>query len=339
MSGRAALYHTLWQGGIRAGSAAMVPAYLAAGVINPLRHLGLNLVFYPTQKDLLFKEQLLIDTLEKREDVRVLVVLHPMGRIQAIERLLRTCRQRNVLLVEDCVQGLFTRSPLGEPIGSKGDVSLFSLPKFIGTVDGAAAFTRRRIAQVGPLEGSRPLTARMANGWHWAHQVTNLLLHHCSPKPLSNLLLGVGSFFYERYYALAGSDFRSLGPCPRTREILRKLDIRRIVDQRRRHVEYLCANLKSSALQLVYPTDWPGWIPLAVPAFVIGQPRAVIQHKARRAGILLATLCDRWDHLPSQDLSTFTPERYYLDHHVLIPINEHISDECMHEIVERLNQL
>jgi hypothetical protein len=149
----------------------------------------------------------------------------------------------------------------------------------------------------------------------------------------------ISEFCYERYYDLAGADYRAVVPSHATLDAIKRLDVCRLVKQRRSNVQYLYSALHARALRLVYPTDWPGWIPMAVPAFVVGADRRSVQQQARRAGVLLATLTGRWDHVPIPDCSAFESERYYLNNHVLIPINEHINSERMRQVVKILNEL
>src|SRR6266513_795389 len=188
VSGRAALYNTLLQFGFGLGSAVMMPAYIAAGVIDPVRRLGLEIHFYHTHNDLLLNEQALIDQLDRKNNVRAVIVLHPMGRIQAIDRLAEQCRSRNVILIEDCAQGFFTRDANAEPKGSRGEVAFFSLPKYVGTINGAVVVLRDRQVNSETMRHQRPLSLRVAGLWYQAHLYANHALHRSSNKLGSDVL-------------------------------------------------------------------------------------------------------------------------------------------------------
>lgn len=336
-SGRAALFNTLPRFDLPRDAEILMPAYIAAGVIEPVRKLGLAVRFYRTNSSLLFDEQSLIDDLSRREKARALIVLHPMGRAQSIERLAEICGKRGIALIEDCAQGLFSRRPNGELLGTLGDAALFSLPKFLGTVDGAIVVTRRPAALNSPDAGGRPLSVRAAGAWHKAHLIANRCLNSNPFPVLDGLLLGVSGYFHERYYALAGGDLRAAAPARSTMRTWNRLDADAFIRRRRRNIDFLYSALKTDALQFVYPNDNPGWIPLAVPALVKGMERAAAQQKARHGGVFLAALSQRWDYLP--DDPEFSAERDYLDNHVLIPINEHIDGPRMERLVKTLNEL
>ncbi|MBI2362126.1 MAG: DegT/DnrJ/EryC1/StrS aminotransferase family protein [Elusimicrobia bacterium] len=334
-SGRAALYDALSRLGVPEGSEVMLPAYIAAGVIDPVRARGLVPRFYRTGADLLFDGTALAEELGRRPAVRAVVVLHPMGRGQDVGALSTACRAGKAALVEDCAQGLFSRTADGRPLGSTGDVALFSLPKFLGTADGALTVSR----DAGPGPSARPAAVRAAGAWHKAHLLANRCLHAASGPVLESLLLSLSGALHERYYALAGADFRPSAPARSTLAAAAGLDPEDFVRRRRRNVGRLYADLRAPRLELVYPEDQPGWVPMAVPARVLGTKRETVVRRAREAGLLLASLTQRWDQIPADERDRFAAEADYLGRHILIPVSEHIDDAAMERVVLTLNEL
>jgi hypothetical protein len=185
----------------------------------------------------------------------------------------------------------------------------------------------------------RPLSTRLAAAWYRLHLLSNHYLHRCSQIFLYDFLLYLSGVFHERYYHRIHADFRAIKPSETTMAALTRLDVHRLIERRRRNVEYLYSELKGEKIQLAYSEDWSGWVPMAVPAYVIGADRVSVQEKAKRAGVLLSTLCDRWDHIPPDERDFYEPELYYLNHHVLIPVNEHIDSTHMKHLVKVLNAL
>src|SRR5262249_49195488 len=112
-----------------------------------------------------------------------------------------------------------------------------------------------------------------------------------------------------------------------------------MIDQRRANVRALYSSLKTSALRLVYPTDWEGWVPMAVPAFVDGRDRALFVKQAWDRGVWLRSLVRRLNHLTVKNRGDFQNEQNYLDRHILIPINENISGARMQQLIGELNAL
>ena len=69
---------------------------------------------------------------------RALYIIHPFGWPQQLTEIDAWRRARALLLVEDCALSLFSRLADGSPIGTKGDASVFSLPKSLPMPDGGA---------------------------------------------------------------------------------------------------------------------------------------------------------------------------------------------------------
>jgi dTDP-4-amino-4,6-dideoxygalactose transaminase len=336
-TGRAALFQALRPLAEQSPGTALIPAYIAGGVIDPLRALGFTIRFYCTGVDLLCDLDQLGGMVESDPQVRVVVILHPMGRIQDLASLPETCRSHGAVLIEDCAQALFCVDEQGRPAGSQGDLALFSLTKHLGCVDGAAVVFRSERLQPPPQPRRRPLLTRLATGWYGLHLLLDQTMHRCSNISGAKGLLVASGYCYDRFYARASRDFSPLAPSPTSARQLNGLNVRRLVAQRRRNVATIYSGLHSPYLRLVYPVDHPGWVPMAVPAMVEGVSRQEWVGRIMDRGVFLASLCSRWDHLPPGD--EFSREREYLDHHVLIPINEFINDEQMSRIVDVLNSI
>src|SRR5580658_7818705 len=84
-TGRAALYQALAPLRRRAPSTALMPAYIAAGAIDPIRALGFHPRFYHTTRDLLIDAEELACLVTP--ETALVLVLHPMGRVQELGRL------------------------------------------------------------------------------------------------------------------------------------------------------------------------------------------------------------------------------------------------------------
>src|ERR1039458_8524844 len=117
-TGRAALFQALRPLAEQSPGTALIPAYIAGGVIDPLRALGFTIRFYCTGVDLLCDLDQLGGMVESDPQVRVVVILHPMGRIQDLASLPETCRSHGAVLIEDCAQALFCVDEQGRPAGS-----------------------------------------------------------------------------------------------------------------------------------------------------------------------------------------------------------------------------
>ena len=336
-TGRAALFQALRPLAGMGPGTALIPGYIAAGVIDPLRALGFIIEFYPTNQSLIPDLNALRRLLESNQKLKVLLILHPMGQVQDLEDLPELCRANGVILIEDCAQALFCSSTKGQPAGSQGDLALFSLTKHLGCLDGAAVVFRNHRLPIPEQPRRRPVPTRIATTWYGLHLALDRGIRKCRHTALAKGLLALTGHCYDLFYSRASRDFSPLAPSPLSARQVDGLDVPKFIAQRRSNVCTLYSLLHSPHLRFVYPLNHDGWVPMAVPAMVVGMDREDLVSKAMAGGIYLASLCGRWDHLPSGD--QFSHEREYLNGHVLIPINEFISDEQMMELVDRLNTL
>ncbi len=188
----------LWQGlkalGLEPGQRILVPAYACGSEIDVMVAFGLTLDWYPVTPTL----EVDLDRLASlcRTGTRALFVIHYFGFSQPLDDILSFVRDRGLLLIEDTAHGLYSRDAAGRALGSRGDLSIFSLYKTLALPDGGALFTRTAIdgvrpeARYGPALRSRigrlRLLAERSAG-HRYSVTTSLFSRHVS-GPLSRAL-------------------------------------------------------------------------------------------------------------------------------------------------------
>ena len=129
--GRSALYILLRALGIGVGDRVAVPAWICWSVLDPIRAVGAEPVYYEVDE-----HGAPVDVMGVPQ-VRAAVVVHYFGFAQPLERLARLCRERGVILIEDCAHAWLTRDQ-GAPVGQLGDAAIYSLRKFLPIEDGGA---------------------------------------------------------------------------------------------------------------------------------------------------------------------------------------------------------
>ncbi|HET8651939.1 MAG TPA: DegT/DnrJ/EryC1/StrS family aminotransferase [Gaiellaceae bacterium] len=142
--------HALWEGvrflGVEPGDEILVPAYHCGSEIEALAGAGLICTFYEAGETLQPDDGELESLLTPRS--RALFLIHYYGFPQDAPRWRRWCDERGLLLIEDCAQA-WLASHDGRPLGSFGDLAIFSLYKTFGVPDGAA------LVSTGQARGSR----------------------------------------------------------------------------------------------------------------------------------------------------------------------------------------
>ncbi|MFZ0041397.1 MAG: DegT/DnrJ/EryC1/StrS family aminotransferase [Solirubrobacteraceae bacterium] len=137
--GRHAISHGIRALGLPPGAVVLVPAYHCGTEIEALVGAGVECRFYGGSASLEPDENELAQLLDER--VAALYVTHYLGFPQDVLRWRRWCDAHDVLLIEDVAQGWFGTID-GRPIGSLGDLSIFTFYKTLGLPDGAALLCR-----------------------------------------------------------------------------------------------------------------------------------------------------------------------------------------------------
>jgi dTDP-4-amino-4,6-dideoxygalactose transaminase len=136
---RAGLYHGLRALGLGPGDTALLPAYHHGSEVEAYVRAGITPRFYDTGPTLLPDPAELAGMLTP--DVRVVHVIHYLGLAAPIATWREFADRHDLLLVEDAAQG-WLGSLDGLPLGSTGDLALFSLYKSVGVPNGGIAIVR-----------------------------------------------------------------------------------------------------------------------------------------------------------------------------------------------------
>jgi dTDP-4-amino-4,6-dideoxygalactose transaminase len=137
--GRHAIRHGIHALGLPPDAVVLVPAYHCGSEIEALRVAGVECRFYEGSASLEPDEAELAKLLDDR--VVALYLIHYLGFPQDELRWRRWCDAHGLLLIEDVAQGWLATIE-GRPIGSLGDLSIFTFYKTLGLPDGAALLLR-----------------------------------------------------------------------------------------------------------------------------------------------------------------------------------------------------
>ena len=109
------------------GKSVLVPSFICAQVVDAVRAAGATVACYPVQRDLTIRTADFVNALHP--GVRAAIVPHYFGRATAnIAELAAACRERSVLLIEDCALACGA-SLHGKLAGTFGDLAIFSCTK------------------------------------------------------------------------------------------------------------------------------------------------------------------------------------------------------------------
>jgi perosamine synthetase len=132
-SGRNAIYQGLKVLRLRPADTILVPAFHCAAAVEPILRYGARVKFYNIFRDCSPD----LEDIDKKLDgtTRAILVIHYFGFPQPIEQLQKFCLDRHLYLIEDCAHVLKSEFD-SQPLGSFGDISVFSWRKFLPLYDG-----------------------------------------------------------------------------------------------------------------------------------------------------------------------------------------------------------
>jgi dTDP-4-amino-4,6-dideoxygalactose transaminase len=126
----------------------LVPAYNHGSEVEALLRTGIDCRFYAGTAATLEPDEGELEAL-LTPAVRALLLIHYLGFPQNASRWRAWCDRRGLHLLEDAAQSWLARSN-GDPVGSVGDLAIYSLYKTFGVPDGGALVCR------APVNGGRP---------------------------------------------------------------------------------------------------------------------------------------------------------------------------------------
>ena len=139
------------------GADVLVPAYFHGVEVEALLAAGVVPRFYPVRAGMQVEPDDIVALV--RPETRAVYLIHYLGFPGPAQALQDICRQRGLLLIEDCALALLSKVD-GQPLGSFGDASVFCLYKTLPTPDGGAVVLREGRLQLQGMAPSRLGTVR-----------------------------------------------------------------------------------------------------------------------------------------------------------------------------------
>jgi dTDP-4-amino-4,6-dideoxygalactose transaminase len=284
---RNALYHLVRALGLGPGDSVLVPDYHSGNEVAAILAAGPAVRYYPIRRNL----EPDLDALARlcRSNARALLAIHFFGWPQPLRALLGLCRERDLLLIEDCALAFLSETD-GRPLGTFGDYAVYCLYKTVPIPHGGA------LGQNGEaLEGLRGLALRPCGAPSLVGRTVELLLARLRRRASG---LGAGLLRLKRAVGRAltagglprvpvgdmGFDIAhvDVGMSRLCAGLLERFDYGSIRTRRRENAALLRARLPDS-LPLVEQPLAEGVCPLFFPIVVADKPAAATA--LRRLGV------------------------------------------------------
>jgi perosamine synthetase len=262
--------------GLGRGDEVLLPAYNCGAEVDPFVHAGCRVILYRIDR------AAKIDVADIRRRMspatRLVYITHFFGWPQDISGLAEVCRKREVFLVEDCAQALFSSGP-NNRIGAHGDAVVYSFVKSLALPDGGALMLKSRPAAAvqglrlpavrSTFKASLPLFKKwfMQNHTLWQRRgwTRRWLTRSWSPRHQARSAKGRREMLASNRFPEAqrhwGMSRVSLG-------LLKQANAEWVASRRRRNFAFLHERLNNSKhLQPLYESLPDEVCPLAYPVF------------------------------------------------------------------------
>jgi dTDP-4-amino-4,6-dideoxygalactose transaminase len=349
-SGRYALAAGVKALGLADHDHVLMPSYNCGVEIDPIRHAGPGIKYYRV------KQNLIADMNDLRSKIdgktKAILVTHYLGFPQPLDQIGAICKQHGIFLIEDCAHA-FLSNDKDKPLGSFGDISIFSFrktlpipnggalvinnedirfeyvtfkPNFFSTYYVIAEFLKRQTSE----EMSHPIESaffKLLNETiFWSSFFLRLLLRigHRIVKDRGLYLAYPSGNLFRKQIAQWGISAVS-------KEILNSCDYQRIKDMRRRNFDfYLSYFRKDSRVSLPFEDLSDGVCPLFFP--IIVEKREFLYTALKTRGIAGH---DWWSNFhPDVPWDDF-PEAYSLKMNMLgLPIHQDLTLGHLHKVLE-----
>jgi len=347
--GRSAIWHGVHRLGLAPGDRVLAPAYACGAEIEALTRAGLELSFYRVGSDL-DPDMAQLERL-CRQPARALFVTHYFGYPQPVKALAQFAEAHGLNLIEDNTHGFCSADQDGTPLGSLGDMSVFSFHKTVPIPSGGGLVLKSAPEADAPgAPSGAPSVGRQASA------LTRML-----KKDMIARFPGTGAWVKARLVGLSGRRRgKAKGDRPKpdisvptgmtekmvlrpedticrmsavSRLLVRQVDREGLVAARRRNFQILDDALRdgNGPRPVLRPLP-PGCCPWMYPVWE-DDPEGLVRSLAAE-GVIASRF---WpNNHPAIALSEFPFERDLKRHVVVLPIHQGLREAQMAKIAALL---
>ena len=288
--GRGALGHAAKLLDLAKTDKVLVPSYHCGVDIESILTAGVGIVYYKVKEDLTAD----MNDLRHKIDInsRAVLVTHYYGFPQPIEQIKRFCLEKNLFLIEDCAHALFT-SYQGKPLGTFGDISIFSQRKSLPLPDGGALLINnpniappsltKKPSQMAALKRTIGLLIGSSRN------TGNKKLLRVPSKIIKKTINKLFQIKFGKIYN-TGMEYdismTHIMMSNLSKKIMDGTQVEKVVQKRRANFKYLLEHFSNSlCVKKVYSSLPEGTCPLFFPVRITGKARQEVQCLLRQHGI------------------------------------------------------
>jgi dTDP-4-amino-4,6-dideoxygalactose transaminase len=317
----------------------LVPDYHSGNEVLALRAAGATLHFYRIGRDMQ-PDLNHIEQLCKTHQPQVLYVIHYLGWPQPMAALTHFCRDRSMLIVEDCALSLLS-SPGDQPVGSAGDWAIFCLYKTLPVPNGALL-----VENTLPLAALERLPLRRAGAASVLGRLAELMVQRLRARMNSagqalqaaKRAAGKAAGALEMKRSNVGDiGFNiadvDLAMSPASTRLLKRFNYDSIRQKRMANYRTL-AGAVGDAITPALPPPPDGACPLFLPILVADKPAAARALRAQGIDAL-----EFWNHGADAIAGESTHVRYLRSRVLGLPIHQDVSARQLAYMADQIVRL
>jgi hypothetical protein len=315
----------------------LAPNYLPEGILLPIKRMKIKIRFYSIDFNNFTPNLHEISSLITNFKIKAILIIHYFGfTFNNLDNIIKLCRKKNIIIMEDCAQALLSKDNLGNYLGFKGDLAFFSLPKFLPVNDGAfilinnpiyndllsiKSYRKSFIHNIGAVSNSLSL-------------FFNSILVRFNHGYIFNVLNSFSKVFYFFYYLSICYQINPVNISNKSKERLNNFDFNSFISARHKNIKLIYDNLKNTNYIFLFPYHKEILLP-GVPIIIRGN-KTNIKEYAKNNNIELLTYKRRWyafsttKFLDNKEIMP-SPEI------VLVPVSENLTENNMLNICRILN--
>lgn len=326
--GRGAIWQAIKLLQLKRTDKVLVPSYHCSVDIEPILESGVRFEYYKVHENF----NIDINDILSRIDIdsKVIFIIHYYGFSQPVEYLRNLCKEKEIFLIEDCAHALFS-TYRGVPLGTYGDVSVFSQRKTLPIPDGGALLVNNPgLSQTVFTRGPNKIVALKAAVGIIVNQLENTKNNNLV-SILLKILKQVSKYVFFKKTSNEYSDslafdisMASIGISNISKKIMRSINTKEVINKRRENYIYILEHIRSmDKVKILFDSLPEGVCPLFFPVQVVGRERRQVQDLMLKNGIKTYVFGEELHHtLPKHEY----PVAEKLSREVLcLPIHQNLN--------------
>jgi dTDP-4-amino-4,6-dideoxygalactose transaminase len=335
-SGRGSLELTIRLLHLEPDDIVLIPAFVAHGVILPLIRKKIRYYFYKSDHQLI-PDINDIRKLMSKYSVKAIIVIHYFGYPQEIEPLLSLRKEFSFYIIEDCAQAFLSSYHDGSMIGTKGDLSIFSIPKSIPVPDGSFIIINNPEINTSDIAYRHSVLHEISVIFHLMFLNVKTLQIRINIKFFNVFFRTFSKLLYFAYYRLICMHSNPIMISKRTLKIINHFELNKFREKRQENIKTIRNLFSESSSYNGRFFNVENIVAIGFP--IVCKNRDEIINKLLKAEIEILSYKKYWDFIPKDQLSVFKNEVYFGENHLIIPVSENIQQSELNNIVSVIKSL